>query len=92
MARQVYVRDFALLLCLAVWSFAAGEPEARQLFAKGQAAERAGHMAQAYLLYSEAAAKDPKNQTYWMRSQVVRPQASLEIEPKRLPFRALLRK
>jgi Flp pilus assembly secretin CpaC len=74
-----------LLLCLAACGFAAGEPEARQLFAKGEAAEKAGHMAQAYLLYSEAAAKDPKNETYWMRSQAVRPKASLEVAPRRLP-------
>ena len=42
-------------------------------------------MAEAYLLYSQAAAKDPKNETYWMRSQVVRPKASLEVEPNSLP-------
>jgi len=42
-------------------------------------------MAEAYLLYSQAAARDPKNETYWMRSQVVRPQASLEAAPRRLP-------
>ncbi len=42
-------------------------------------------MAEAYLLYSEAAAKDPKNETYWSRSQSVRPQASLELAPRTLP-------
>ena len=73
-----------LLLCLTASSFAA-EPQARDLFRKGEAEERAGHMAQAYLLYSEAAAKDPNNETYWMRAQVVRPKASLEVAPNRLP-------
>ncbi len=42
-------------------------------------------MAEAYLLYSEAAAKDPTNENYWMRSQAVRPRASLEVAPKTLP-------
>jgi Flp pilus assembly secretin CpaC len=84
MARQVYVWRLRLLLCLTGCSFAA-EPQAGELFRKGEVAERAGHMAQAYLLYSEAAAKDPKNETYWMRAQAVRPQASLEVAPRRLP-------
>jgi hypothetical protein len=78
------VWPLALLLCLTACSFAE-EPQARQLFQKGEAAERAGHMAEAYLLYSEAAAKDPNNETYWMRSQAVRPKASFEIAPRRLP-------
>jgi hypothetical protein len=78
------VGRLTVLLCLAACSFAA-EPQARELFRKGQAAERAGHMAEAYLLYSEAAAKEPNNETYWMRAQAVRPKASLEIAPRRLP-------
>jgi hypothetical protein len=82
--RQIYVWRLTLLLCLTAYSFAE-EPQARELFQKGEAAERAGHMAQAYLLYSEAAAKDPKNETYWMRAQVVRPKASFEVTPRRLP-------
>ena len=73
-----------VLLCLAACGFAA-EPQAGELFRKGEAAERAGHMAEAYLLYSEAAAKEPKNETYWMRAQAVRPKASLEVAPRRLP-------
>ena len=35
-------------------------------------------MAQAYLMYSEAAAKDPVNSVYWQRSQAVRTRAALE--------------
>lgn len=64
---------------------AADNPTAAQLFAMGQKAEKAGRMAEAYLLYSQAAAKDPKNETYWERSQAVRPQASLQAAPKTLP-------
>ena len=38
-------------------------------------------MAQAYLLYSEAAAMAPNNKTYWLRSQAVRTRAALEASP-----------
>ncbi len=86
MPRHSHVRVFAPLLCLAVAvPLAAQNPTAAQLFAQGEKAEKAGHMAQAYVLYSEAAAKDPKNETYWARSQAVRSQASLEVAPKTLP-------
>jgi Flp pilus assembly secretin CpaC len=64
---------------------AADNPTASQLFALGQKAEKAGRMAEAYLLYSQAAAKDPQNETYWERSQAVRPQASLQVAPNTLP-------
>ena len=38
-------------------------------------------MAQAYLLYSQAAAKDPDNRDYWLRSQAVKSRAALESKP-----------
>jgi type II secretory pathway component HofQ len=57
---------------------AAAEPTAAQLFAKGRKAEIAGHMAEAYILYSEAAAMEPGNRDYWMSSQSVRTRAELE--------------
>ncbi|HEY7391621.1 MAG TPA: hypothetical protein VH640_24110, partial [Bryobacteraceae bacterium] len=95
MARQFHVRVLAPLLCLGLClagaRVAAGpllgadSSSAARLFAQGKKAEQAGHMAEAYLLYSEAAAKDPKNETYWARSQAVRPRASLEVAPKTLP-------
>lgn len=37
-------------------------------------------MAQAYLMYSEAAAKQPNNRLYWERSQAVRSRAALEAK------------
>jgi Flp pilus assembly secretin CpaC len=91
LVRQFHVRVLAPLFCLAAaWmaagaAFGADSPSAANLFAQGQRAEKAGHMAEAYLLYSEAAAKDPKNENYWARSQAVRPQASLEMAPRTLP-------
>ena len=68
----------ALLLagCLA-----AEELSAWELYEFGRDAEKKGHMAEAYLLYSEAAALEPRNQTYWLRSQAVRSRAALEAKP-----------
>jgi type II secretory pathway component GspD/PulD (secretin) len=60
---------------------AAEELSAWELYEFGREAEKKGHMAQAYLLYSEAAAMDPRNQTYWLRSQAVRSRATLEAKP-----------
>lgn len=48
---------------------------------RGREAEKAGRMAQAYILYSEAAAMDPKNRTYWLRSQAVQTRAALQAKP-----------
>lgn len=59
---------------------AADPPSALQLYLQGRKAEKAGHMAEAYLLYSQAAALEPNNQTYWLRSQAVRTQAALETK------------
>jgi type II secretory pathway component GspD/PulD (secretin) len=80
--RHPIVRTLAPLLCLILaGGLGADEPSAEQLYAQGRKAEKAGRMAQAYLLYSEAAAKDSKNMTYWLRSQAVRSRAALEAKP-----------
>ncbi len=50
------------------------------LYEQGRQAEKGGHMAQAYLLYSQAAAMDPKNHNYWLRSQAVKSRAALEAK------------
>ncbi len=60
---------------------AAEDLSAWELYEIGREAEKKGHMAQAYLLYSEAAALDPRNRTYWLRSQAVRSRAALEAKP-----------
>jgi general secretion pathway protein D len=52
--------------------------QASKLYKEGRKAERSGAMAQAYLLYSRAAALAPKNNTYWLRSQAVRTRAALQ--------------
>ncbi len=53
------------------------EPGAADLFREGQKAEKAGQSVRAYLLYAQAAAKDPTNVTYWTKAQSLRPAASL---------------
>jgi hypothetical protein len=52
--------------------------QASKLYKEGRKAERAGAMARAYLLYSQAAALAPKKNTYWLRSQAVRTRAALQ--------------
>lgn len=74
------MRTLALLLLAAI-CFAAEEPSAWDLYTRGRQAEKAGRMAQAYILYSEAAAMDPKNRTYWLRSQAVQSRAALQAKP-----------
>ena len=70
-----------MILCLiAAGVLLANEPSAAQLYKEGRKAERAGHLVQAYLFYSEAAAKDPKNTTYWAHSQALRTRAALEAK------------
>ena len=57
-------------------ALAAESPE--QLYRDGRKAERAGELVRAYLLYSEAAAADPQNSTYWSHAMALRPVASLQ--------------
>ena len=58
------------------------EPSAWDLFERGRDAEKAGHMAEAYLFYAQAAAKDPHNKTYWDRTQAVQTRAAMEAKPQ----------
>jgi len=52
--------------------------EAGKLYKEGQKAELAGEMARAYLLFSRAAALEPNNQMYWLKSQALRTRAALQ--------------
>jgi general secretion pathway protein D len=53
-------------------------PTAADLYARGRKAERAGHIAEAYLLYSQAAAMSPNTKLYWQRSKALEIRAALE--------------
>lgn len=78
--RKVRIGAF-IAAVLATGYLVADEPSAWDLYEQGRDAEKAGHMAQAYLLYSEAAALEPNNRTYWLRSQAVRSRAALQAKP-----------
>jgi general secretion pathway protein D len=71
----------SLLAALSVPPLLAAD-DAAKIYEDGRKAERAGHMAQAYLLYSQAAALDPPNQLYRLKSLAVQSRAALESPPK----------
>jgi len=67
-----------ILVLLFAGGLAAQDISSWELYQAGREAEKQGRMAQAYLLYSEAAALDPRNRTYWLHSQAVQARAGLE--------------
>lgn len=69
-----------LCLLLAV-CLLADEPSAWDLYERGRDAEKAGRVAEAYMLYSQAAAMEPTNRRYWQRSLAVRSRAALQSKP-----------
>lgn len=78
-----YFRLVLLLLAIGIAcpkSIPGSEPSARQLFKRGRNFEKKGDFAQAYLLYSQAAAKDPANLKYWQRSQALQTRAAREAK------------
>ena len=81
-----YVSLAGLVLAVRLLAQDSPEPSAWELYEQGRDAEKAGHMAQAYLMYAEAAAKDPRNKTYWERTQAVQSRAAMEAKPQpRIP-------
>lgn len=64
-----------LCVFLAAAALFGAEKSAEQLYKEGQQAERSGKVVRAYLLYSQAAAKDPAEPKYWLRSQGLRERA-----------------
>jgi len=73
--------SFVLALLALVAGLAAGEVrKASDVFAEGRRRERAGDLVSAYLLYSQAAALNPQNPEYWLRSQALRPKALLSAQ------------
>lgn len=70
-------------MCLALaFTLEAAGPDAKKLYQEGRRAQRAGDVVRAYLLYSEAAAMDPKRPLYWDRAQALRTQAALQAKPR----------
>jgi hypothetical protein len=67
------------LVCLAA-ALPAGADSASDLFRQARKAEQSGEFARAYLLYSQAAVKDPLNPVYWAKSQAVRTRGVLQAK------------
>jgi general secretion pathway protein D len=51
------------------------------MYQRGRQFEKKGKIVEAYLLYSEAAAADPKNAKYWRLSQALRTRAAMLAKP-----------
>ena len=74
-----------LLVCAGASAFAPARVEpvsAQKLYSQGRKAEREGRIAEAYLLYSKAAALAPQNPIYWLRSEAVKTRAALQVQLK----------
>src|SRR5579864_7061493 len=84
--RHLFMRLPALVLCLvALWLLTLplhAATDAAKCYEAGRKAERLGRMAEAYLLYSQAAALDPLNPLYRLKSQAVQSRAALQSPPK----------
>ena len=70
----------ALLCLLIACALSADSPSAWELYEQGRQAEKGGHMAEAYLRYAQAAALEPRNRMYWLRSESVKSRAALEAK------------
>src|ERR1035438_1171449 len=75
---QVKVCRFFVLLGLVSLAFPA-EKSSAQLAREGAQAELNGDVAKAYVLYSEAAAKDPDNQLLWLHAPPLKPIAQAKL-------------
>ncbi|MBV8549999.1 MAG: hypothetical protein JOY54_01775 [Acidobacteriaceae bacterium] len=70
-------RIFFLFLCLAAVCLASGDAVAERLARQAKKAEKAGQIVRAYLLYAQAAARDPGNSTYRENRDALAPAAKL---------------
>ena len=68
--RILSLAALAVVLCLG------GEPSARDLAKQARKAEKKKEFASAYLLWSQAAAKDPSKRDYWQRAQALQRRAA----------------
>lgn len=79
------IRVSILALALAAGCIFAGDAVsdwsngwAWDVYQKGLAAEKAGHIVEAFALYSQASAMEPKNKTYWEKARAVEARAAKE--------------
>lgn len=86
-----------LVVCLGILAAA---PSAKELYKRGRKYEKQKDYANAYLMYSEAAAADPSKREYWRRAQALQrraltdgnvvfnngsPATALDADPESLP-------
>jgi general secretion pathway protein D len=64
------------MLVLRPFAVYAAEQSARQLYKEARKLEKKQEFARAYLLYAQAAAKDPSHEEYWVRAQALRTRAA----------------
>jgi type II secretory pathway component HofQ len=75
------VKACRLVVSLVLVSLAfTAEKTAAQLSREAAQAELSGDVAKAYVLYSEAAAKDPTNQLLWLHAQTLKPVAEARLK------------
>lgn len=75
-----------MFVCLAAAAvLLAAEPTASDLYRQARKAERAGEVVRAYLLYSEAAAKDPAHPEYGAHAQALQIRAALKARAMPAP-------
>jgi hypothetical protein len=69
------------ILCVLAVSLRAADPTAADVYERGREAEKAGRIAEAYVLYSQASAMDPRNQDFFVKAQSMRGRAMLQAKP-----------
>jgi hypothetical protein len=88
--RRVSILVLSLAFCLGGADVASDWKNfsAAEVYQQGREAEKAGQFARAYLLYSQASVMEPRNKTYWLRSQAVRSRAALQAKAAPRPEEA----
>ena len=83
------MKYLVLFLLAAGFGFAAADPSIEALAKEAKKAQNSGQLVRAYLLFAEASARDPKNESYRVNRDGLRPlakllsKAGLEKEPTR---------
>lgn len=75
-------RALFLYLWVAQAAWPAGLGDASHLYKQARRAERAGDVIRAYVLYSQAAALEPANASYWLRSRALQERLRHAQEPR----------
>ena len=84
------MRRSVSILVLAFGLKLSAAPAAWELYNQARKAEKAGHVAEAYLLYAEAAAMEPKNRGYWLKSQGLESRAIQESKEAAAKLKAAM--